>query len=370
VLALTFLVAGPWVLPGFLFGTDWPGPRTIPWPTQFATTWPLQILLATCSKLVSAELTAKLLILGTVFTAAFLAYGALPVGDFIPRCMASLIYVLNPFVYGRLHYGQLFLLGGYAVLPWVASRIHQLVKQPDRGRAFGLAASLLVLGAFSPHLILLASFLVAISAVFGALFQRMSPPYVVRLGRSLVTTFGMWLIFSTYWLVPYLAGESVESKVVAQVSSGDLLAFRSVADPTLGLFPNLLGLYGFWAENVGRFPSLKLFVPYWYLALLGLLFLAAPGVISILFIHNSPFRDLRGWVITLVVVGIIALVLEAGVAEPHIAPLVGWLDRVFPPYRGMRDAGKWAALLAVVYAQVVPLGLVATRDWLERNPSK
>jgi hypothetical protein len=249
-MALTLLVAGPWVLPGFLFGTDWPGPRSIPWPSQFSTTWPLQMLLAASSSLVSAEITAKLLIFGIVFAAAFLAFQALPVGDDIPRCAASLIYVLNPFVYGRLHYGQLFLLGGYAVLPWVASTIYRVIVQPDHRRAFGLAISLLVLAAFSPHFVLLAALLVATSALASVFFRQFAATYVFQLGRALAITLSMWLILSTYWLVPFLAGRSVESKVVAQVSSGDLAAFRSVTDPMLGLFPNLLGLYGFWAENV------------------------------------------------------------------------------------------------------------------------
>jgi hypothetical protein len=34
----------------------------------------------------------------------------------------------------------------------------------------------------------------------------------------------------------------------------------------------------------------------------------------------------------------------------------------------MRDAGKWAALLAVVYAQLVPLGVIAIRNWLHNHP--
>jgi hypothetical protein len=60
----------------------------------------------------------------------------------------------------------------------------------------------------------------------------------------------------------------------------------------------------------------------------------------------------------------VGLVLEAGVAEPHTAPLVRWLDTVFPPYRGMRDSGKWASMLALVYAQLIPLGIIGIGDGL------
>ena len=41
----------------------------------------------------------------------------------------------------------------------------------------------------------------------------------------------------------------------------------------------------------------------------------------------------------------IGFVLEMGVSQPQTAGLVTWLDSHFVLYRGMRDAGKWAALL-------------------------
>jgi hypothetical protein len=36
----------------------------------------------------------------------------------------------------------------------------------------------------------------------------------------------------------------------------------------------------------------------------------------------------------------------------------------------MRDAGKWAALLALVYSQLVGLGAVAILDWLRQRTQK
>ena len=60
------------------------------------------------------------------------AFAALPYGDFLPRASAALIYVVNPFVYGRLHYGQLYLVAAYAVLPWLALRVFQAAEPPVR----------------------------------------------------------------------------------------------------------------------------------------------------------------------------------------------------------------------------------------------
>jgi len=363
---LVALVALPWLAPGFLFGTDWPGPRRFDWPAELASGVPIQALLAIASAAVSAEIASKLLLLGVLFTAALAAYRALPVGDFVPRAAASVIYTVNPFVYGRLHYGQFFLLAGYALLPWVTARVFRLVVQPSFRNGFVLSLSLVLVAVFTLHLLLLASLLLATSSAM-FLGQRRSLAYVLGLIRGLATCTCSFVILSAYWLIPYLAGRSVEGKLIAQVGSSDLGAYSSVPDPSLGLFPNLIGLYGFWAENVQRFPSLKLFVPYWYLALLALLALAAIGTASVFRAHASAQRELRWWVLSVLLAGIIGMLLEAGVAEPHMAPVVRWLDAVFPPYRGMRDAGKWAALLALVYAQLVPLGVMAIRNWLRSH---
>jgi hypothetical protein len=173
------------------------------------------------------------------------------------------------------------------------------------------------------------------------------------------------LVLSAYWLIPYMAGSSSESQVIAHAGAGDLAAYSVVRDPPVGLLPNLLGLYGFWAEGVHRFPPMKLFVPHWDLVMLAMVGLAGIGAVSVFVVRSESLRSLRWWVVALVVAAMIGLILEAGVAEPQVAPFIRRLDAVFPPYRGMRDSGKWGALLAVVYAQLIPLAWIAIRDGLQ-----
>ena len=43
---LTLLVAGPWLLPGYLFGTDWPGPRRFVPPSSIGSAVPLELAMA------------------------------------------------------------------------------------------------------------------------------------------------------------------------------------------------------------------------------------------------------------------------------------------------------------------------------------
>jgi hypothetical protein len=313
----------------------------------------------------SAELATKILVLASLFVAALAAFEALPTGDFVPRASASLIYVLNPFVYGRLHYGQLYLVAAYAVLPWVALRIFRLLVAPSFANSLLVAVGLVVIEMLAVHLLLAALLLLGLASICATAYSRLNRVYVARLGASLGIAALVTLVLSSYWLIPYLAGKTYESQVIPRIGAGDLTAYAAVRDPSVGLARNLLGLYGFWAEAVHRFPSMKLFVPGWELVVTIMLLLAGIGTVSVFVVRIGELRELRWWVIALVFTGVVALILEAGAADPRIAPLIRWLDVVFPPYRGMRDSGKWASALALVYAQLIPLGLMGIRDWLK-----
>src|SRR5438132_10156110 len=86
---LTLLIAGRWLVPGYFFGTDWPGPRRFGVPTDFSSSTVFQSLLVVVSAVVSAEITPKLLIAVALFAGALGAFRALPVGGLIPRAVAS-----------------------------------------------------------------------------------------------------------------------------------------------------------------------------------------------------------------------------------------------------------------------------------------
>jgi hypothetical protein len=175
---------------------------------------------------------------------------------------------------------------------------------------------------------------------------------------------------SIYWLIPVFTGTGVEGSAVAHATEVDLRGFQTVADPHLGIIPNVLGLYGFWAEATYRFHSLKEFVPFWPVVLAALLLLAVIGIAAAVFNRPVPFEGAGAWVLGLALAGTAAIVLDIGIADAHVAPFVRWLDAAFPPYRGMRDAGKWGSLMALCYSQLIPLGVVALVSWAGRLPAR
>jgi hypothetical protein len=360
---LTVLVAGPWLLPGYLFGTDWPGPRRLDFPTGAYSAAPLQAVLAAISWAIGAETTGKLLVLASLFGAVATAYGAVPIGGFVPRAAASTIYVLNPFVYGRLHYGQLYLIAAYAVLPWVALRLRLMFLEPTARSALLAAVGVALLGVLDLHLFFVSSVLAGSLLLAHVISIGDRTRYLKRLIPWAMLASAATFAVSAYWIIPDLLGRGREGSFLAGISTNAMIEFAAVPDPRVGLLPNLLGLYGFWAEDSQRFLSMKAYVPVWPGVLALILLVAAIGA----FAGMKRKHDQLPWVAGLLLAAGIALVLEIGVSHPLTARLAYWLYAHVPPYRGMRDAGKWAALLALVYSQLVGLGAVAILDWIRRR---
>ena len=360
---LTVVIASPWVQVGYIFGTDWPGPRRFDWPTAVSSLAPIQVILDSLSRIMSAQLTGKLFVFALLFIAAFLAFRAVPTDGFVPKAAGAALYVFNPFVFGRLHYGQFYLLAGYALLPWAAIRLRELCARPRwrAGVLLGVSASLVAV--FTVHLLLVFAVLAAVVAASYVVAVKDRAVYVKRLLTALASAGATAILLCSYWAIPFLLGRGVEAAVIGGTSTGQLNAYAVVQDQTLGLLPNLLGLYGFWAENSGRFTSMKAFVPAWPLVLAIVLGVAAIGTYVSLRRKESGMRP---WVAGLVIAAVLTVLLEMGVSSPLTAGFVRWLDSTIPLYKGMRDAGKWAALLALVYSQLFGLGTAAVLDWIRK----
>src|SRR5207302_897714 len=192
-------------------------------------------------------------------------------------------------------------------LPWIAAQVLDLMRKPSRRPALILAAELTALGILDLHLLIPASLLLIVATVAFGIARRADRLYLNKLcketGLALVTT----AVVSSYWLIPLLAGSNSQGRTIVSVRSGDLAAYSASADPVFGLIPNLLGLYGFWAEETGRFTSMKAFVPLWPVILLVLIGLAALGAkAAIQRWTEIDFAGGRPWVWALLGAGVIA----------------------------------------------------------------
>ena len=158
------------------------------------------------------------------------------------RVAAGTLYAVNPFVFNRLYVGHLPLLIGYALLPFAtAAAIRSLSSKALRWPVTALWWA--VLTALSPHFAWIFG-LVVVGVVVVALSTRQHP--IRRICGWFATVVGAFAVMSAYILLPHSA-----TNLPTQVGSVSLSLYRTTGDPHLGLFANVLALYGFWRTGPG-----------------------------------------------------------------------------------------------------------------------
>ena len=258
------------------------------------------------------------------------------------RVAAATFYCVNPFVFQRIYVGHLALLLGYALLPFaVASALDFM-----RSGSWLLPTPALwwaVLTALSPH------FAWIYAIVLVAAWLTFQPARLTTLGR-LVAVGATFLVLSVYILLP-----TTQTQLpVGTRTASDLATYATTGDPHLGLFANVLGLYGFW--RLGPGPQLpKDVVSGWPFLLLALLFVAAVGATARLRRRQDPGDDggvhtrTRRTATTLLIAGIAGYFLALGAQGPT-GPLFRWAYFHVPFFAVMREPQKFLMLTALALA--------------------
>lgn len=254
---------------------------------------------------------------------------------------ATLLYVVNPFVYQRATAGQIYLLLAYALLPLLVGLLVASAG-PSRGTDQAVQAGLVLalIAALGISFAPVAAVPVAIAAVVRA--ARREWAALRRIGLAMLVAAGA----CAYWLVPAtgLAGQA------GRLTPAQLAAFATVPDPRLGMLANVLGLYGFWFQGP---PLPKDNLVGWPLFLAAILLVAVLGGL------RARRRPGTGAVaVILVGSGVVGLTLALGTWGPT-GPAFRWLFVHVAPFRVMREPEKFLALLALGYAAGFGLGVQA-----------
>jgi hypothetical protein len=242
------------------------------------------------------------------------------------RLAAGLLYAVNPFVFDRLYAGQLGVLLGYALLPFAVDALLDASERPRQlARAAGWSAVTVMM---SEHF---AWILVPVTA--GILLTR--PRRIPASLRLAVAALGAAAISSYLLVAPAVAGTSPTGAIT------QLAAYRTQADPRLGLLVNVAGLYGFFRPGP---TEPKDILSGWPAVLAALLAVVAIGYAAVL---RDPARRRSG-----------IAVLGAGVAGYFLAlgdqgPTGGLFRLAYehvPGFVMMREPDKFAVLIALAYA--------------------
>ena len=259
--------------------------------------------------------------LATTGMARLLRATALPA-----RLAAGLFYAVNPFVFDRLYTGQLGLLLGYALLPVAVGALLDATERPHGvARAAGWSAAAVTM---SEHF---AWILVPVTA--GILLTR---PHRVPASLRLAGAALGAAALSCYLLVAPVLVDTRPAGALAQ-----LAAYRTQADPRLGLLVNVAGLYGFFRPGPTEPKNL---LSGWPAVLAALLLVVAIGYTAVL---RDPAH--RRNALAVLAAGVTGYFLALGDQGP-----TGGLFRLayehVPGFVMMREPGKFAVLTALAYA--------------------
>jgi hypothetical protein len=240
---------------------------------------------------------------------------------------AGFLGAMNPFVYDRLVEGQWYVVFAAAGLFLWLGAWEALQERPGPVRAVLLAVCGAAIVAFDPHTVGPLAVLALVGAVW-ARRRRDSSRF-----RWTAAAIGLLVLLLLPGVVSFFLGSSPgEYSTVRQFTRADFAFFRSTASPDYGLLVNLVGLYGYWGERIGRFPLATGGASWWPLTTALVVAAALLGV---------WLRRDRGW---LFVCGVIGLAVSASTSVPGGVRAAAWLASRIPALAAYREPEKWSML--------------------------
>jgi hypothetical protein len=253
---------------------------------------------------------------------------------------AAVLYAVNPFVQERLGSAAFGLILSMDVLPFVVAFSYRA----GAGRLDAWVKLALVIAAgtaLSPQFLPLGAItaVVVLAARFWIEPRPVGPASTVR---GLTIAASTLAVASAYWLIPTLTSGFPGYQ---RIGPRDLVAFASLGDPRLGLFGNLMGLYGFWRPVAVSGKSL---LAGWWVLLTAILI-----VISFGFWAAKRSRPSLAWPVA--ILGAIGLLVAAGSQGP-----TGTLFKLaylhVPGFRMFREPEKALMLFVLSCAVFFALG--------------
>ena len=269
--------------------------------------------------------------------------------SWLAQVPAGLLGMLNPFVYDRVVEGQFEVVAGMgAIFLWLAAW-ESLQKSPSPSRLLLAAGAGWLEVVLDEHTIGPILVLALASLVWRRAWRE---PGRILWGLS---SLALMVAALSYALIPFFVGHGNGTYYQVQhFSRADLVEFRSTPSPLYGLWVNLLGLYGFWAERLGRVPMVNAGTPWWPLAAFALTALALTG---------AWLARERAWLLG---TGLLGLLIAGSTATGPGQRAFLWLMQRLPLVGAYREPEKWSGLWLVA---LVVLGAGAV-DCLARSPGR
>jgi hypothetical protein len=359
-LAILFVIVILWqmLLPGYLLTLDMvftPRMNTPFGDGSFYNSLPLRYLSKFLNLFLDGWIIQKIFLIALFFCLFYLALKYLPVTKkYYAHYWSAIFYTINPFVYERFLAGHWTHLFAYALLPLFISNLFQFAKKPNWRKSAYLCGSLILIGIFSLHFLVMAILILSIYLFSQFVRSLIAKKYnFTKNILKFCLIFGfIFLICSSYWLVPYLLNRN--QSIITEFNQQNIEAFKTSGDARLGTGLNVLALYGFWNEN-------QPWANYWLWPKDNFTFWSIIASILLIIISLGIFfglkhQEYRAKTIFFLVLGLLAFIFSCGIGNTVFKPFNQLLFDYIFFWRGFRDTQKFTGLLALSYAYLASLG--------------
>jgi hypothetical protein len=325
--AVAFIVVAPLTRRGWLLLLDWvPGPRRVGAAAGALPTGPLFWLPVRAGH---ALFGAAIGWIPLAVALAFAAAGAARLidGPWPARIAAGVAFAWNPFVYDRIAVGQMSVLMGYALLPWLP---RAALRASARRDVVVVAAWWAAMAACTLHFAWIGGVVVCAAALVRVL--ELGPALAARAFAIVLVVTGAitaaWMLF---------APPSASPRGTTAV----LTTFATKPDPDLGRGLGILAQQGFWRTVVTR-PRDDLGVLFPMIAGASI----AAAALGLWLARRTPRARLAA---VAAISGLAGFVLAFGNQGP-LGSLYTLLFLHLPGFGMMREAQKWVALVSLAIA--------------------
>ena len=384
VLAITL----PWFFSsGYLFFTDFVfGPNiNLDWRDAFFS---IKILMKFLSYLLPHEMVEKIFISAALLIV--ILGGKKIAENFLENkwlvFIASLFALFNPFIYDRVMYGQISMVLAFGLACLCFGFLLEYLKTNENKQ-------IILAGIFAGLSILFANTFMFFLGVVYFLFlililMRNKQDFWKYFFKIISYSIVIVILINFNWLYVFFVGDSSVSKTInSGIQKQDLVVFQTAGKDGKEALTNVLMMSGFWGKEQFRYIDLTKFKENWGRSFYLLLPLILWGVFIAFKNGKSKFQisnvksnpkskaqisnqtqnqnynakfknlNLRHFAIGLIIVYIIAVVLAVGIRLPIAREITYWLFDNIPFYKGLRETQKWAALIVLVYAVFLAIGV-------------
>jgi len=311
---------------------------------------PFDIFLYLANLLIPSWMIQKMLLISVFFFSGVGAYRLCPAKNRAGKFLAGLLYMINPFIYLRFLVGQLLLMLGYALLPFILKSVLEFFEpkhesRNDILRIMSLAMLLTLMTIFIVHYLI-----VVFGVLLLLLLVKLNSSECVRRFLILVV---LYTLINLYWIIPFLMVE--EKFHPYKFTEEDVKFFSTKQGIDFNVIFNTAAMYGFWRSPGYILP--KNIIPFWYVFFFFILYLVVHGIITMKEKHSK----------VLIMVALVSLFLSTGITHQQLSKIFLFFYNKFPLFRGFREPQKLVGTLILVYSYFMGIGV---SDILEDIGSK